>query len=84
MERTLIGSKVKMNIKGFYVTVGYISTARLRSKHGKLFYGDIVLDDKYSKYQDINVIGHDYNYEHALEGKRAKIVDIVTYIEGIE
>jgi hypothetical protein len=84
MEHTLIGSKVKMNIKGFYVTVGYISTARLRSKHGKLFYGDIVLNDKYSKFQEINVIGHDYNYEHALEGKRVKIIDIVTYIEGID
>ena len=84
MERMLIGSKVKMNIQGFNVTVGYISTARERSKHGKLFYGDIVLDDKYSNFKDVKVIDHDYSYEHALEGKRARIIDIITYIEGVE
>lgn len=84
MERTLIGSRVAMSIKGNNVTVGYISSARQRSKQGRLFFGDIVLDDKYAKFKDVKVINHEYDYEHPIESNHAKIINVTTYIEGIE
>ena len=82
MEKVLEKSKVMMNYKGVNVTVGYIEMARQRSKPNKLYYGDIVLNDKFDYLNDITVVNHEFDFEEPIKNNRGRVANITTYIEG--
>lgn len=82
MEKVLEKSKVMMNYKGVNVTVGYIEMARQRSKPNKLYYGDIILDNKFDYLSNIKIIKQECDFENQLVNNRGRVINVTTYIDG--